>query len=170
MKKRMINLVLALVAMLPLQAQSLDGKWMALDDEDGTAMAYILVFEGDLMRQALVSSTDAENLGQMTVAIAVPAQNFTPGAKKLNFTFDAKQVELAIQDIDFNDELKADFKKNPKKEEQTRKFIEKHFESLKEEMANTMLLSGEHTIVKQTDDELVLKDTDGETYQFVKNK
>ena len=80
-----------------------------------------------------------------------------------------KQAELAIQDIDFNDELKADFKKNPKKEEQTRKFIEKHFLSLKEEMANTMLLSGEHTIVKQTADELVLKDADGETYEFVKN-
>ena len=91
MKKRMMNLVLALMAMLPLQAQSLDGKWMALDEEDGTAMAYILVFEGDLMRQALVSSTDAENVGQVTVAIAVPAQSFTPGAKKLNFTFDAKQ-------------------------------------------------------------------------------
>jgi hypothetical protein len=169
MKKTMIILVLALMATVAMQAQSLDGKWIAAEETDDVNMAYILVFEGNLMRQCGLFETEAAEVGDVTISIVVPAQSFTPGSKTLNFTFDAKEAELDVQDIDYNDKLKATVKDSPEKKEALTKIVQALFREQKEEMAENMLLKGPHTIVKLTDEQLVLRDEEGEEYVFGRN-
>jgi len=170
MKKTMMTLVLALMATVAMQAQSLEGKWIAAEETDDANMAYILVFEGNLMRQCGLFETEAEEMGDVTISIVVPAQSFTPSSKTLNFTFDAKEAELDVQDIDFNDELKAAIKDSPEKSEALKKIVQALFREQKEELAENMLLKGPHTIVKLTDEQLVLHNEDGEEYVFSRSQ
>ena len=168
MKKTVITIVLALAALLPMQAQTITGNWIAAEEDEDAGIAYILAFEGNLVRQCVMAGTEMEGVGDVTLVIAVPAQTYTPSSKSINFTFDGSQAEIVVKDIDFTDEIKAVIKDNPQKKEELLKVVQTAFEQKKVEMADNMLLSGVHTIVKATADKLELKDSDGESYVFAR--
>ena len=168
MKKTVITIVLALAALLPMQAQTITGNWIAAEEDEDAGIAYILAFEGNLVRQCVMAGTEMEGVGDVTLVIAVPAQTYTPSSKSINFTFDGSQAEIVVKDIDFTDEIKAVIKDNPQKKEELLKVVQTAFEQKKVEMADNMLLSGVHTIVKATADKLELKDPDGESYVFAR--
>ena len=166
MKKTVITIVLALAALLPMQAQTITGNWIAAEEDEDAGIAYILAFEGNLVRQCVMAGTEMEGVGDVTLVIAVPAQTYTPSSKSINFTFDGSQAEIVVKDIDFTDEIKNVIKDDAKKKEELLKVVQNAFEQKKVEMADNMLLSGVHTIVTATDDKLELKDADGESYVF----
>jgi hypothetical protein len=166
MKKRMMILMLALVAMLPMQAQSLEGRWMAEEETEDEAVAYLLEFNGNTVMQGMVAGAPMEGVGNVTVSISVPPQPFTPGANAIDFKFDATKAELNLEHIDYIDAIKQAIEKEPVKAANARKIVLSAFEQQKEEMAKQMLLSGRYTITKQTADELELKDPDGEVYNY----
>ena len=168
MKKTIIAFILALAALLPMQAQTITGNWIAVEEDEDAGIAYILAFEGNLVRQCVMAGTTMDGVGDVTLVIAVPAQTYTPSSKSINFTFDGSQAEIVVKDIDFTDEIKAIIKDNPQKKEELLKVVQTAFEQKKVEMADNMLLSGVHTIVKATADKLELKDADGESYVFVR--
>lgn len=168
MKKTIIAFVLALAALLPMQAQTITGNWIAVEEDEDAGIAYILAFEGNLVRQCVMAGTTMDGVGDVTLVIAVPAQTYTPSSKSINFTFDGSQAEIVVKDIDFTDEIKAVIKDNPQKKEELLKVVQTAFEQKKVEMADNMLLSGVHTIVKATADKLELKDPDGESYVFAR--
>ena len=170
MKKTIFTLVLALAALLPLQAQTITGNWIAVEEDEDAGIAYILAFEGNLVRQCVMAGTTMDGVGDVTLVIAVPAQTYTPNSKSINFTFDGSQAEIVVKDIDFTDEIKAVIKDNPQKKEELLKVVQTAFEQKKVEMADNMLLSGVHTIVKATADKLELKDADGESYVFARSQ
>lgn len=166
----MMTLVLALVALLPIQAQSLEGKWMNVADsgEEDVNLAYILVFEGDQVRQCAVCGSEMENVGDVTIYLTVPAQAYAPGSDTLNFTFDASQAEIGIQNIEYSDKVKESIKDAPDRERVLRLVVKAGFEEQKHKMANHILLNGVFTITKISDDSFEMKDADGETYVFAK--
>lgn len=168
MKKTIMTIVLALVALLPMQAQNITGNWIAVEEDEDAGIVYILAFEGNLVRQCVMAGTEMEGVGDVTLVITVPAQNYMPNSKSINFTFDGSKAEVEVKDIDFIDEIKAVIKDDVKKKEELLKTVQAAFEEKKVEMADNMLLSGVHTIVKATADKLELKDADGETYVFVR--
>jgi len=170
MKKTMMTLVLALVALLPIQAQSLEGKWMNVADsgEEDVNLAYILVFEGDQVRQCAVCGSVIENVGDVTIYITVPAQEYAPGSSTLDFTFDTSQTEIGIQDIEYSDKVKEAIKDAPDRERALRLIVKAGFEEKKHEMANHILLKGTFTITKITADSFEMKDASGDTYVFAK--
>ena len=168
MKKTIIAFVLALAALLPMQAQTITGNWIAVEEDEDAGIAYILAFEGNLVRQCVMAGTTMDGVGDVTLVIAVPAQTYTPSSKSINFTFDGSKAEIVVKDIDFTDEIKAVIKDNPQKKEELLKVVQTAFEQKKVEMADNMLLSGVHTIVKATADKLELKDPDGESYVFAR--
>ena len=166
MKKTIMTIMLALAALLPMQAQTITGNWIAAEEDEDAGIAYILAFEGNLVRQCVMAGTEMEGVGDVTLVIAVPAQNYTPNSKTINFTFDGSKAEVVVKDIDFIDAIKAVIKDDAQKKEELLKTVQVAFEQKKVELANNMLLSGVHTITKATADKLELKDTDGETYVF----
>ena len=168
MKKTIFTLVLALAALLPLQAQTITGNWIAVEEDEDAGIAYILAFEGNLVRQCVMAGTTMDGVGDVTLVIAVPAQTYTPNSKSINFTFNASEAEIVVKDVDFTDEIKAVIKDNPQKKEELLKVVQTAFEQKKVEMADGMLLSGVHTIVTATADKLELKDADGESYMFAR--
>ena len=170
MKKTIIAFVLALAALLPMQAQTITGNWIAVEEDEDAGIAYILAFEGNLVRQCVMAGTTMDGVGDVTLVIAVPAQTYTPSSKSIIFTFDGSKAEIVVKDIDFTDEIKAVIKDNPQKKEELLKVVQTAFEQKKVEMADNMLLSGVHTIVKATADKLELKDADGESYVFARSQ
>ena len=108
MKKAIMTFVLALLAaLLPMQAQTITGNWIAVEEDEDAGIAYILAFEGNLVRQCVMAGTTMDGVGDVTLVIAVPAQTYTPSSKSINFTFDGSQAEIVVKDIDFTDEIKA---------------------------------------------------------------
>lgn len=107
MKKSILTMMLALMAMLSMQAQTITGKWIThiVDEEAEEMVSHILVFEGNLMRQAMFAMTSMEGVGDISIAVTVPAQDYTPGSKVLNFRFDPTQAEMQLQGVDFIDEI-----------------------------------------------------------------
>jgi hypothetical protein len=168
MKKTMMTIVLALMAMLSAGAQTLTGNWACEvpDEETGGGMVFLLAFEGNLMRQFVIGVSGMENVGAVTTIVTVPAQSYTPGSKVLDFKFDASQAEVILKDIEFDDDVKASFAANPKKEELLTETVEAMFKAKAKEMAENLLLSGKHTIGKVTKGSFVLTDEGGETYTF----
>ena len=170
MKKTMMTLVLALTALLPIQAQSLEGKWIDVADsgEEDVNLSYILAFEGDQVRQWAVCGTEMENVGDVAINITVPAQEYVPGSNTLNFTFDASQAEITIQDIEYSEQMKEIIKNAPDREKALKLVIRAGFVEQKHEMAKQILLNGMFTITKITDNSFEMKDADGETYAFAR--
>jgi hypothetical protein len=170
MKKRMITMMLALVAMLPLQAQSLEGRWMAEEEGEEEAVAYLLEFNGDKVVQGMIAGSPMEGVGDVVVSIVVPAQAFVPGANAIDFKFDPSQAVVDLEAIEYIDAIKQVIEKEPSKADETKKIVLSAFEQQKEEMAKEMLLSGHYTITKQTADELELKDPNGDMYRYKRIK
>ncbi len=169
MKKAIMTFVLALLAaLLPMQAQTITGNWIAVEEDEDAGIAYILAFEGNQVRQCVMAGTTMDGVGDVMLVIAVPAQTYTPSSKSINFTFDGSKAELVVKDIDFTDEIKAVIKDDAKKKEEVLKTVQDALEKKKVELADNMLLSGVHTIMKATADKLELKDADDETYVFAR--
>jgi hypothetical protein len=170
MKKTMMTLVLALVAMLPIQAQSLEGKWIDVAEtgEEDVNLSYILTFEGDQVRQYAICGSVVEKVGDVSIYITVPAQEYVPGSNTLNFTFNASQVDIGIQDIEYSEQMKEIIKNAPDREKALKLVIRAGFVEQKHEMAKQILLNGMFTITKITDNSFEMKDADGETYAFAR--
>lgn len=170
MKKSILTMMLALMAMLSMQAQTITGKWIThiVDEEAEEMVSHILVFEGNLMRQAMFAMSSMEGVGDVSIAVTVPAQDYTPGSKVLNFRFDPTQAEMQLQGVDFIDEIKNVIKENPAKEEQLKQIVFDALNKNKQQMAQEGLLSGNYTVVSATDTKLVLKDPEGESMTFIR--
>lgn len=170
MKKTILTIMLAMAAMLSMQAQTITGKWIThiIDEEAEEMVSHILVFEGNLMRQALLGMSSMEGVGDVSVFVAVPAQDYTPGSKVLNFHFNPAQAEMQLQGVDFIDEIKNVIKENPAKEEQLKQIVFDSLDKNKQQMAEEGLLSGKYTVVSATDTKLVLKDPEGESMTFIR--
>lgn len=167
MKK--IFAILAFAAMtMTVSAQSLEGNWQAEKKMGIAALNYILTFKGDQVSQSLVATAEKE-IGIVTFSLAAPAQSYTPG-KTLNFTLDASKVEMKITDIKFNDEVKAEIKKNSELEKTLRQFEQDDVDEKKELTVNQVMFNGKCTITNQTAESFELKNGNGETYNFKKVK
>lgn len=169
MQKTMMTLVLALAVILPMQAQSLDGNWQSEKQQENVKMDYVLSFEGNQMRQSVVCTVQKE-IGMVSIAFAVPAQSYTPGATTLNFAFDASKTEVKLTEVKFNAETQDAIKEKPSLEKFMKQLVLDDFEEQKEMVANQFLFSGERTIANQTAQSFELKGGDGETYVFKKVK
>lgn len=171
MKKTMMTFVLTLVAMLPIQAQGLEGRWIdvAKTGEEDVNLSYILTFEGDQVRQYAVCGSVVENVGDVSIYITVPAQEYAPGSNTLNLTFDASQSEIGIQDIEYSERMKEAIKDATDREKALLKLIVKAgFDEQKHEMAKQILLNGTFTITQITTDSFEMKDANGKTYAFTR--
>ncbi len=170
MKKTFLTVLLAVVSMLSMQAQTITGKWVTyiVDEEAEEMVSHILVFEGNLMRQAMFAMSSMEGVGDVSLFVDVPAQDYTPGSKVLNFRFDPAQAEMELKGVDFIDEIKNVIKENPAKEEELRQIVYNSLAPNKQQMAQEGLLSGKYTVVSATDTKLVLKDPEGESYTFIR--
>ena len=169
--KRLMMLMLAAVAVLQLQAQSLDGRWMAEEEgDDGEQVAFLLEFSGSTVVQGYVAGAPMEGVGSVVVSLAVPAQAFTPGAKAIDFKPDAEKSELDLVQVDYIPEIKEAIKNEPAKAAEVKKIVLAAFEQTRVEMAKETLMSGRHTITRQTADELVLTDPEGDEYIFKRVK
>ena len=168
MKKTILTIMLAMAAMLSLQAQTITGNWIThvIDEESEETVTYILVFGGNRMKQAMVAEAPLEGVGNVSLYFSVPAQEYTPGSGFLNFHFDPSQTEMLLYSIDFINELKAAVKDNPEKEKQLQEIVFNAFDKNKQQMAEEGLLSGKYTVVSATDTKLVLKDPEGESMTF----
>ncbi len=167
MKK--ILMMVALMAMtMTVSAQSLDGNWQAEKKMGIAVLTFNLAFEGNQVTQSLVGTADKE-VGLITMSFAAPAQNYTPG-KTIDFTLDASKVEAKIEDIKFNDEVKAEIKDNPEMEKFIRQMEDEDVEEKKEYTANQVMFNGKCTISNQTAESFELKNSNGDTYIFKKVK
>lgn len=71
--------MLAMAAMLSMQAQTITGNWIThvIDEESEETVTYILVFGGNRMKQAMVAETPLEGVGNVSLYFTVPAQEYT---------------------------------------------------------------------------------------------
>lgn len=170
MKKTMMTFVLTLVAMLPIQAQGLEGRWIdvAKTGEEDVNLSYILTFEGDQVRQYAVCGSVVENVGDVSIYITVPAQEYAPGSNTLDLTFDASQAEIGIQDIEYSERMKEVIKDAPDREKALKLIVKAGFVEQKHEMAKQILLNGTFTITQITTDSFEMKDANGKTYAFTR--
>ncbi|MBO7580753.1 MAG: hypothetical protein J6T38_04435 [Bacteroidaceae bacterium] len=169
MKKTMMTWVLALAAILSMQAQSLEGNWQSEKQMEGVKMDYFLNFEGNQMSQSVVFTCEKE-IGTVSILFSVPAQSYTPGATQLKFAFDASKTEVKFKEVKFNEASKEAIKENPSLENLMKQLVLDDFEEQKETVAKQFLFRGERTIANQTAQSFELKDSDGNTYLFKKEK
>ena len=150
-------------------AQSLEGDWQAEKKMEDVAMNYILAFMGNEVTQSLVCTCEKE-IGTVSVSFVLPAQSYTPGAKTINFTFDASMVEVKLKDVIFNKATKDVIKERPSSEKYIMDLVLDDFKEQKEDVAIQFLFSGDCTIANQTVQSFELKNAKGETYLFKKTK
>lgn len=150
-------------------AQSLEGNWQAEKKMEDVAMNYILAFMGNEVTQSLVCTCEKE-IGTVSVSFVLPAQSYTPGAKTINFTFDASMVEVKLKDVIFNKATKDVIKERPSSEKYIMDLVLDDFKEQKGDVAIQFLFSGDCTIANQTVQSFELKNAKGETYLFKKTK
>jgi hypothetical protein len=170
MKKTILTIMLAMAAMLSLQAQTITGMWVSyvVDEEAQEALGHVLNFQGNQVRQGLSAASEMGGVGTITLLFFAPAQEYAPSTKIINFQFDPAQVDMRLSDIEFIDELKNAIKENPAKEEELKQIVYNALAPNKDQMAKEGLLSGKYTIVSATDTKLVLKDPEGESMTFIR--
>lgn len=170
MKKTILTILLAIVSMLTMQAQTPKGMWVTyvVDEEAQEVVGHVLNFVGNQVRQGLSVGSEMEGVGIIGLTFFAPAQEFTPDSNVINFHFDPVQVEMRLNSVDFIDELKNAIKENPAKEAELKQIIINALTPNKEQMAKEGMLSGLYTIVSANDTKFVLKDPDGESMTFIR--
>ena len=167
MKKYLSSIAMVLMTSLSLQAQSLDGYWMAVEKQDNISMAIVLYFNGqDDIVQSVYSEITDESLGTIGVAYVAQDIPFKRKGNTLTFNFDANKILVLIRKTEWNDEIKQKIADNPELEEQYKQACMNGFQQQKSGMAEAML-HGDIKIVEITDTKLSLE-YDDEVYDFEK--
>ena len=167
MKKYLLSIAMMLMTSLSLQAQSLDGYWMAVEKQDNVSMAILLYFNGqDDILQTVYSEIDDESAG--TIGVAYVAQNipFKRKGNTLTINFDANKILVLIRKTEWNEQVKQKIADNPELEDQLKQAYMNGFQQQKSGMAEAML-HGDIKIVEITDTKLSLE-YDDEVYDFEK--
>ena len=102
MKRQLTTLLLLLLAVAGMQAQSLQGKWKTIENDDGQEITMFVTFdEKFLIRIEMVGNVP--NLGQMYMSFHVPG-TYRQNGKDLHLDIDKTKSEVAIDKIIFNEE------------------------------------------------------------------
>ena len=167
MKKIIMTIVLLLTVVMGLQAQSLDGYWMAVEKQDNVAMSIVLYFNGqDNIVQSVYSEIDDESVGTIGVAFVAQDIPFKRKGNTLTFNFDANKMLVLIRKTEWNEQVKQKIADNPELEDQLKQAYMNGFQQQKSGMAEAML-HGDIKIVEITDTKLSLE-FDDEVYDFEK--
>ena len=167
MKKYLLSIAMMLMTSLSLQAQSLDGYWMAVEKQDNVAMSIVLYFNGqDNIVQSVYSEIEDESVGTIGVAYVAQDIPFKRKGNTLTFNFDANKMLVLIRKTEWNDQVKQKIADNPELEDQLKQAYMNGFQQQKSGMADAML-HGDIKIVDITETKLSLE-YDDEVYDFEK--
>lgn len=165
--KKLLTLCISLLAAINLEAQSIIGSWVTIQEQNGQNIAILFGFEADnsAIMKTIYEIND-EDLGVLNLELTVEG-TYTLSGKKLTLKLDKNTLETSLGDVEWSDNAKQVIKKDPKQENFLRKTIEDHFAAEKSSYAEDLEENEEMTVISLTKTELVLKSED-DTMTFKK--
>ena len=168
--KRLTMMMLLLLAVMSMQAQSLVGTWVTNTevDEDGDRFTWYAIFQQDgkaALKMLMWSDID---MATLDFSFTIPG-TYKRNGDQLVMTFDSKNTNFKIEKMKFKPETEKMLNENPGMREELNKQIKPIFDQIDQDMkkkfANELPFDGNLTIKMLTTNTLEL-DLDGETLLF----
>ena len=159
MKKRILLLMVALMTVMGISAQSIVGTWAdePEKDESGQTEQVILnIGQKTFEMNILVDSSDEET-GTVIVSVSLPG-TYTCKDSQLVVALDTEHADAKIEKMEFTKEIQAVFDEMPEMktmiDNKMAEMVTGLGKSLKEEYGNSITFD----IIEQTDAKLTLKE------------
>ena len=170
MKRISMMTALLLMAVMSLQAQSLQGKWTANaeKDADGDTSKLVLIFnQGNKAQMEMQMEHNEPEVGSFTCTMILPG-TYQQKGNKVTLNYQVNQSTVRLDKMRLVGEYAQAIEKNP----ETKKAVESMMQAemdkeLKKQFKDEVPFDGELTIKKLTNTTLELDD-DGDTMVFTR--
>lgn len=158
--KKLLVLCMMFLGAVGLEAQNITGSWVTILEENGANVAVLFGFDdnSNSIMKTIFEIHD-QDMGVINLELTVEG-TYQVNGKKLKLNPDKKTAEVSIGDVEWTEQMKAKFKKNPDLEKSTRKILKDKFEEQKAAFVDELVSETDMTIVSMSSTDLVLKSED----------
>ena len=159
MKKKILLLMVALMAVMGMSAQSIVGTWAdePEKDESGQTEQIILNIGKKTFEMVILVDDSDEQTGTVIVSVSLPG-TYTCKDNQLIVALDTEHADAKIEKMEFTKEIQAVFDEMPEMktmiDNKMAEMVTGLGKSLKEEYGNSITFD----IIEQTDAKLTLKE------------
>lgn len=158
--KKLIFMCAMLFAVLSANAQSEQGTWMTLMEQDDANIGVIIGMAGDhsAILKLVVESKD-EEIGSINVIVDAEG-TYTRNGDKLLFDINADDMKISIGEVEWSEDIKKDLGENKELEKMLLSVFRQSVVDNKGELVDMMKGISSLTILSIDKETMVIKDND----------